>query len=86
MHMTPFRSLPVPQAGSAVDDRMMLTAAGRECCQRSKLWSHHGRTPGMLSVIGWFLRPRRPGVLSTIEWCSRPQAASAVGDQVISRP
>jgi len=33
-------------AGSAVDDRMMLTAAGRECCRRSN--DAHGRTPGVL--------------------------------------
>ena len=35
-----------PQAGSAVDDRVMLTAAGREYCRRSN--DAHGRTPGVL--------------------------------------
>ena len=34
-----------PQAGSAVDDRVMLTA-GREYCRRSN--DAHGRTPGVL--------------------------------------
>ena len=34
------------QAGSAVDDRVMLTAAGREYCRRSN--DAHGRTPGVL--------------------------------------
>ena len=33
------------QAGSAVDDRVMLTA-GREYCRRSN--DAHGRTPGVL--------------------------------------
>ena len=35
-----------PQAGSAVDDRVMLTTAGREYCRRSN--DAHGRTPGVL--------------------------------------
>ena len=33
------------QAGSTVDDRMMLTAARRECCTPGDA---HGRTPGVL--------------------------------------
>ena len=33
------------QAGSTVDDRMMLTAARRECCRPGDA---HGRTPGVL--------------------------------------
>ena len=34
------------QAGSAVDDRVMLTTAGREYRRRSN--DAHGRTPGVL--------------------------------------
>ena len=36
-----------PQAWSAVDDRMMLTAARRECCRPGDA---HGRTPGVLYI------------------------------------
>ena len=39
--------LTTAQAGSTVDDRMMLTAARRECCRPGDA---QGRTPGMLYI------------------------------------
>ena len=36
--------------GNAVGDRVILTAAGRECCRRSN--DAHGRRPQVLSAIG----------------------------------
>jgi hypothetical protein len=59
------------QAGSAVDDRVMLTAAGRECCRRSN--DAHGRRPQVLSAIGIMIT-------------AAGAAGSAVDNRVISRP
>ena len=64
-----------PQAGSAVDDRVMITAAGRECVDDWNYDHHdHGRSrrPGVLSTIE-DLHGRRPGVPSIIK---RPSSLS----------